>query len=137
MKPDEYIIVAERLHEVFRQVGRGNQPSALAAPVTDVTGRWDVLVTFGQGQAKHLLFLQARGNAITGTHMGTRVRGELTGNIDGGRIRFQSVLSIEGVRLGYGFDGTVSGDAMAGTLDLGEYPTARWTARRHAYALDA
>ena len=136
MKPGEYTIVAERLHEIFRQAPRGSRRPAPAAPVTDLSGRWDVNVTFGRGQATHLLFLQARGNGITGTHVGTRVRGELTGSINGDRVRFRSVLPVEGVRLGYLFDGTISGNGMAGTLDLGEYPTARWTARRHTYAGD-
>ncbi|MEE8116332.1 MAG: hypothetical protein V3T28_04405 [Gemmatimonadales bacterium] len=136
MKPGEYTIVAERLHEIFRQAPRGSRRPAPAAPVTDLSGRWDVNVTFGRGQATHLLFLQARGNGITGTHVGTRVRGELTGSIDGDRVRFRSVLPVEGVRLEYLFDGTIAGNGMAGTLDLGEYPTARWTARRHTYAGD-
>ena len=101
MKPDDYTIVAERLHEVFRHAPRGHRRSDPAAPVTDVSGRWDVNVTFGHGQAAHVLFLQAHGNGITGTHVGTRVRGELTGSINGEHIRFRSVLPVEGVRLGY------------------------------------
>jgi L-seryl-tRNA(Ser) seleniumtransferase len=35
-----------------------------------------------------------------------------------------------GDALSYTFSGKVSGDEMAGTLDLGEYLGARWTARR-------
>jgi hypothetical protein len=35
-----------------------------------------------------------------------------------------------GDALSFRFNGDVSGDQMAGTLDMGEYLTAGWTARR-------
>jgi L-seryl-tRNA(Ser) seleniumtransferase len=39
-----------------------------------------------------------------------------------------------GDSLMFRFSGKVSGDSMAGTLDMGEYLKARWTARRHVSA---
>lgn len=77
------------------------------------------------------LFLEARGNELRGTHLGTRARGELEGRIDGSKLRFRSVLPCEGSMLRYTFEGTVSEDRMAGDLDLGEYNRAHWTAERH------
>jgi L-seryl-tRNA(Ser) seleniumtransferase len=56
------------------------------------------------------------------------------GTIDGDRVQFRSVLPIEGSRLSYRFSGRVQGDRMEGDLDLGEYPNAKWSASRHAYA---
>ena len=46
MKPDEYKIVAERLEEVFREGRRKKPAPPPAVPVTDVSGRWDVEVSF-------------------------------------------------------------------------------------------
>ena len=131
MKPDEYKIVAERLEEVFREGRRKKPAPPPSVPVTDLSGRWDVEVSFALGRARHFLFLEARGNELRGTHLGTRARGELEGRIDGSKLRFRSVLPCEGSMLRYTFEGTVSEDRMAGDLDLGEYNRAHWTAERH------
>ena len=131
MKPDEYKIVAERLEEVFREGRRKKPAPPPSVPVTDLSGRWDVEVSFALGRARHFLFLEARGNELRGTHLGTRARGELEGRIDGSKLRFRSVLPCEGSMLRYTFEGTVSEERMAGDLDLGEYNRAHWTAERH------
>jgi hypothetical protein len=38
---------------------------------------------------------------------------------------------VGGQRLSYRFSGRVAGDAMSGEVDLGEYGSAKWSARRH------
>ncbi len=130
LKPGEYKVVAGRLHEIFRSApkARKNEP---ARPKTLVSGRWDVHVKFAVGEADHVLFLEADGNHLTGTHAGSLTRGPIKGSIDGDKVAFQSVLRIEGSRLGYRFSGRVDGDRMEGELDLGEYPNGTWTAVRH------
>jgi L-seryl-tRNA(Ser) seleniumtransferase len=130
MKPDEYKVVAERLAEAFRNAPKP-RPAELAKPAADLSGRWDLSVKFALGGADHLLFLEAFGNRLTGTHIGAVTRGSLEGEINGDRVRFRSVLPIEGSRLSYDFSGSVRGDRMEGDLDLGEYPAARWSAVRH------
>ena len=132
MKPGEYKIVAERLAEVFRAAPH-RKTITLRAAEADVSGRWDVRVKFAMGEAGHLLFLQADGNRVVGTHVGSVQRGPLQGTIDGDTISFQSVLSVEGSKLGYSFRGRIRGDRMEGALDLGEYPAATWTAVRHSH----
>ena len=130
MKPDEYKLVAERLREVFSEARTTRRKPAPATPVTDITGCWNVDVKFALGEARHLLFLEVHGSVVSGKHVGTRVRGELSGVIDGEKVRLRSVLPFEGSELRYLFEGTVSGDRMAGELDLGEYPRGRWEATR-------
>jgi len=130
MKPGEYKTVAERLYEVFRNAPKPREGSP-ASPTVDVSGRWDVQVKFLLGEARHLLLLETKGNALTGTHIGSRSRGEIRGTIEGDRVRFRSVLPCEESDLRYLFEGTVSGDRMSGELDLDEYPKAHWTAVRH------
>ena len=132
MNPEEYKVVAERLYEVFRNAPKP-RPVTLSQPQADISGRWNVQVKFALGEAKHLLFFEAYGNRLTGTHIGSLTRGALEGEIDGDRVKFRSVLPIEGSRLGYRFSGRLSGDRMEGDLDLGEYPNARWSAVRYAH----
>ncbi len=129
MKPDEYKIVARRLREIFRRAPKP-QKRELAPPVADVAGRWEVDVKFLRGEARHLLFLETDGNRVTGTHLGSIARGNLQGAVDGNRVSFRSTLPYEGARLSYAFSGVLTGDVMEGELNLGEYPKARWTARR-------
>lgn len=131
MRPDDYKIVAERLTQVFRSAPKGIKKSAPSAPAVEITGRWDVSVDYETGSAEHKLFLTTKGNKVAGTHVGWSLEGELTGAIDGDKVQLRSVLPVGGQRLNYGFSGQVTGDAMAGDLDLGEYGRARWTARRH------
>ena len=135
MKPDEYKIVAEKLHEAFQSAPKPKKRE-WAKPAADLSGRWNVSVEFYRGAAEHLLFLQASGNRITGTHVGSLTRGPLEGTIDGDTVAFSSVLPIEGSKLGYKFSGRARGDRMEGELDLGEYPNAKWTAVRHSYGGD-
>jgi hypothetical protein len=51
--------------------------------------------------------------------------------VNGDRVEFRSVLPAGGQQLNYGFSGRVTGDAMSGELNLGEYGRAKWAARRH------
>ena len=72
----------------------------------------------------------ANGNKLTGTHLGRTLRGNLEGTVTGERIRFRSTLPVEGTRLIYDFEGTLSGDRMSGEVACGEYGRAQWTAKR-------
>ncbi len=129
MKPGEYRIVARRLREIFERAPR-HVKKPMAPPAADVAGRWDVEVKFLRGEARHQLFLETEGNRVSGIHVGSIARGSLEGVIEGDQLHFRSGLPVEGVRLGYEFHGVLRGDVMEGELDLGEYPKARWRARR-------
>jgi L-seryl-tRNA(Ser) seleniumtransferase len=41
--------------------------------------------------------------------------------------------TVIGNSLSFTFTGKVSGDTMSGDLDMGEYLSARWSARRYQY----
>jgi L-seryl-tRNA(Ser) seleniumtransferase len=131
MRPDDYKVVAERLTAIFRAAPKGIQEPAPAPPKFDVSGRWDVEVQYETGSANHKVFLSANGNKLAGTHLGWAFEGELRGSVNGDRVEFRSVLPAGGQQLNYGFSGRVTGDAMSGELNLGEYGRAKWAARRH------
>jgi hypothetical protein len=48
-------------------------------------------------------------------------------------VHFHSRQRIQGQHLSYEFTGTVEGEKMAGTVNMGEYGEARFTAERHQY----
>ena len=131
MKPDEHKIVAERLTEALAGAPKGKAKKPLPAPKQDLSGRWDVSMEFLRGSAQHMLFLEAAGAKLSGTHFGSIKNGPVKGEAWGDEVELSSSLAFEGTRLSYTFKGKVDGDRMAGVVDLGEYPSARFTAKRH------
>jgi L-seryl-tRNA(Ser) seleniumtransferase len=68
-----------------------------------------------------------------GRHEGDRTGGDIRGWVEGDRVTLRSRHRWEGTSFGFTFTGLVKGDSMEGETDLGEYFTAKWTARRHQY----
>jgi L-seryl-tRNA(Ser) seleniumtransferase len=132
LRPDDYKAVAERLHAIFRAAPKGLKAHSPAPATVDLSGRWDVTVQYPAGSAEHKLYLNAKGNQVSGTHRGWAYEGELKGSVDGNKVHLQSAMNTGGQTLQYGFSGTAaSADQMSGEVNLGEYGKAKWTAKRH------
>ncbi len=129
IEQDQVETVAERLYQVFHNAPRAKEPRR-AAPSTDLTGRWEADLKFVRGGATHQLYFEAEGNRLRGTHQGRNAEGAIHGFIDGDRVQFSSLMSYQGSRLSYDFTGRLSGDAMSGEVQLGEYGPAAWQAKR-------
>ena len=124
-------IVAERLAQVLSEP-RGLKPAeTVAAPTADLTGRWEVAITYSASKTTHTLQLQQKGNRLEGLHQGDFLSRDITGTINGNAVSLGSVVTERhGDALNYRFRGTVTGDTIAGSLDMGEYLGATWVARR-------
>jgi len=133
MVAGEETIVAERLVAVLSKP-LPKQPAAPSVAPAAVAGRWDLRLEFVRGSAGHALFLEQQGEKLVGTHRGEQLVGELRGSVEGGEVRLESSFRYEGARLRYRFLGRLEDDKMSGTVDLGEYGQARWSAQRHRYA---
>jgi D-glucosaminate-6-phosphate ammonia-lyase len=132
MKPEDVKIVADRLFEVLSAQRPPWKPETLNAPSGDVTGRWDVKIQFAAGSGEHTLHLKQQANQLVGTHQGEFTARDCAGTISGNEIRIaSSVGENHGASLSYRFTGRLEGDTMSGDLDLGEYLSAKWTAKRH------
>jgi L-seryl-tRNA(Ser) seleniumtransferase len=132
MHPGEHEQVARRLYEIFSAAPRGpRQKPQSGPPAQNISGVWDVEVAYEVGQSQHKLFLNASGNRVTGSHQGWAFQGDLTGHIDGGRVELRSSLPAGGTQLSYTFRGSLTGEEIAGDVDLGEYGRAKWRAHRH------
>ena len=131
-REDQIDVVADRLAEVFRSAPKPKSERQFL-PAADVSGRWDVEISFVRSSARHSLHFEASGSHLGGTHIGQRGQGELSGSISGNHVRFRSQLTYDSERSGYQFDGELQGDEIAGALDLGEYGKATFKAWRHEY----
>jgi L-seryl-tRNA(Ser) seleniumtransferase len=130
MWPGEYKLVADRLHEVLSKAPGPRPKPQYAAPSGDVGGLWEAELHFSVGSARHTFYLDPKGNDLSGQYTGRLVKGPLRGHIDGDKIEFSGGGRIEGANLRYTYRGTFDGTQITGTVDLGEYGTARFSATR-------
>jgi hypothetical protein len=131
LSPGEERIIADRLHSVLSSPPPQRR-STETAPAADLTGQWDVEIEYAATRSKHTFHLRQRGPEIDGAHAGDFVSRDLSGTMDGDTVRLRSIYGEEhGDALSFTFSGTVTADRMAGTLDMGEYLAAHWSAKRH------
>ena len=133
MMPGDDKIVADRLYAVLSSPPKFENPPVPQGETASVAGQWQAEITFLRGSAKHTLLLEQHGQDLVGTHLGEFVSGDLAGTVTANKVHFRSSQRIQGQRLSYDFSGTLDGDKMTGTVNLGEYGEARWTAERHHY----
>jgi D-glucosaminate-6-phosphate ammonia-lyase len=133
MMPGDEKVVADRIHSVLSKPPRFDTPEAPQGTPATVAGQWEVRIQFGRGSADHTLILEQDGLHVVGTHRGEFLHGDLNGSVAANQVHLRSSQRIEGTRLSYDFTGTADGDQMTGTVNLGEYGEAKWTAQRHKY----
>jgi len=130
MSAGDETIVADRLHALLTSRTLRDAVVPAAAPAADLSGRWDVRIEYAAGSSMHTLHLRQKGHDIDGTHQGDFVARDLAGTINGSDVRIRSNHGGGGDSLPYTFTGKLNGAEMAGELDMGEYLSARWSARR-------
>jgi hypothetical protein len=105
----------------------------MEAAGTDLSGHWDLTVHFSSSTSRHRLFIEQDGNWIEGFHQSDFSTQEMAGTIEGGQVKLRSEMRQPGNSMTYLFAGEVSGDAISGSIHLGEYLTAQFTAERVSY----
>ena len=132
MMPGDAAIAARRIAEVLSRPPK--EDFSHPAPAASVAGQWDADLQFLLGQARHRLVFEQRDNgALTGSHFSEALSADLRGAVEGREVWFRSAHRYEGTSIGYEFTGQLDGDTLTGTVEMGEYGQARFTARRHAY----
>ena len=129
MQAGEEKIVADRLFEVLSKK-RSPKPE-MKTPTTNLSGRWDVEVHYALSASQHSFTIEQDGNWIQGTHKGDFDTKNMVGTIDGDEVKIKSTIPIVGNIIIYLFSGKVSGDTISGDIHMGEYLTAKFTAKRN------
>lgn len=133
MRPEHPPIVGKRLSQIFREAAQSREPAPPSSPSMNLSGTWEMDLQFVSGRANHTLVFDATsGSRLKGLHVGSQAKGRISGKTDGGKIQFQSTLTVEGMRLNYRFTGTIQGDQLAGEVELAEFGKAKWVAKRMA-----
>jgi D-glucosaminate-6-phosphate ammonia-lyase len=133
MQPGEDKIVAERLHGALSRK-RPPKPAEMTAPAANLSGRWDVEVEFFSSRSQHALYIEQDGNWIQGSHKGDFSVRDMTGMVEGDKVTLRSVDRRPGNSVTFIFSGTFANGVISGPIHLGEYLTAKFTAKRHAYS---
>ena len=81
----------------------------------------------------HDIVFEQNTDKLTGTHHAEFDEGDLSGTVSGNVVKFQSRYRIQGQGLSYAFTGTVEGDRISGSVNMGEYGETTWSAERHKY----
>ncbi|MCG2459313.1 aminotransferase class V-fold PLP-dependent enzyme [Flavobacteriaceae bacterium F89] len=132
MRPGNAKVVADRLHGLLSQK-RAPRSDEMKPAKADLSGSWDVEMEFFTSKGDHRFYLEQDGNWIKGTHQSDFSTQEIAGMIEGDEIKLRSNYRIPGDSINYWFSGKVKGDALSGSVFLGEYLTAKFTAKRTAY----
>ena len=130
LMPGEEKIVADQIYAAISKAPKAVKPEAPRGGGPSVDGAWILQIDFQRGSIGHKLAIQQDGGKLTGTHSGEFVSGALNGTINSSEVAFRSSQKMEGTQLGWDFKGTATKDRMSGTVKMGEYGEARWTAVR-------
>ncbi|MDX2246997.1 MAG: aminotransferase class V-fold PLP-dependent enzyme [Bacteroidia bacterium] len=132
MKAVQVKVVADRLYDLLSQ--KRKAPAAeLAAPTVNVVGHWNVEMEFFTSKSAHKFFISQDGNWIQGTHQSDFSTSEIVGMVEGNKVKLRSTHRQTGDSLTYWFSGEVSNTGITGSVFLGEYLTAKFTATRAIY----
>ena len=133
MMPEDHKVVAERIRTVLASPPRIAPPAKPEGPLANVDGQWNLNIRYFCGAADHRLVFEQKDRELFGTHRGDILTGDLRGSVDGPEVRFTSRHRYEGSSLGYEFAGKLENDRMSGTVQMGEYGVAEWSAERVRY----
>jgi len=145
MEPGDVKIVADAIHDALTKPGHYEDPPAAptGAPAS-IAGKWAVTIQYGRGVGEQVFDLKQTGNTVTGTLTGEIFNGTFGGggagggrggggggnSVQGNQVTLSSTLPVPGNPLRFAFKGTVQGNTMLGTVNMGEYGEATWSATR-------
>jgi len=102
--------------------GRAQAPS--------VSGAWIFTVDTGQGNGTPTIVFKQDGEKLTGQYEGQLGTSELEGTVKGSAIEFSFTINVQGQQAPVTYEGTVDGDTMKGTMNIGGMLNGSFTARR-------
>lgn len=130
MTPAEVKIVADAIHEALTHPGHYEDPVVPAGAPSNIAGNWAVAIHYLRGTGEQHFVLKQDGNTITGEHNGELYNAPFQGTIHADQVALTSVLPITGYPITCRFKGSVQGNTMSGTLNMGEYGEVTWDAVR-------
>lgn len=129
MQPGNDVVVADRIHRILTEP-RSPRSTQLRPAEVDMSGKWDLSVNYPSSTSRHRLSLTQDGNWIEGSHESEFSIQDVSGVVEGNQVKLRSVVSRPGDSVPFLFAGKLSGDTLSGSIHLGEYLTATFSAER-------
>jgi len=123
-------VLADALLKIFSNPGHYENPPVPSGAPASVAGTWSVGIRYSCGLGEQHFTLTQDGGNVTGDHKGEIYSAKLKGTVQGDMIKLQSAMPVGGNSIRWSFTGTVRGTSMSGTVDMGEYGPATWSAVR-------
>jgi hypothetical protein len=106
-----------------------------AAAAGDVAGTWTAEFDSQIGVQKYTYVFKVDGETLTGTatgeRMGDTVEVEITdGKVVGDKVTFTEMLDFQGQQIPITYSGTIAGDEIKFTRNVGEFATEEIVAKR-------
>jgi hypothetical protein len=130
MDPGEERIIADALFAALSHPGHHDNPPVQQEPTASLAGEWAVTVKYLRGEGQQHFTLTQDGNSLSGHHKGEIYEGRLRGEAHGAAVEIRSRMAVPGNSIDWTFTGTSDGSRIAGTVDMGEYGPASFTAVR-------
>lgn len=105
--------------------------SLTGAMDVDVTGDWEMTTVSPRGERTSTVHFEQDAEKITVTmegRQGDEITGE--GTIEGNAIEWTISRSTPRGDMTMTYEGTVDGDTMSGTVEVGDFGSFDWTAKR-------
>jgi len=130
MEAGQERIIADALYQALTNPGTHQDPVVPSGAPSSVKGRWAVSIQYLRGTGEQQFMLEQNGNEVTGEHHGEIYNAKFQGVVHGDQIELHSVMPVGGNPLRCNFKGTIQGNSMSGTINMGEYGDAKWSAIR-------
>ena len=130
MMPEDHKIAAEAITALLSKPPAAPFAAPPAAPAGNISGEWHAHIEYVASTSDHVLTFEQTGAQLAGNHTSDVMKGSLHGMMDGPTVRFHSSHPWEGTSIGYEFTGKLEENTITGTVSMGEYGEARWTAHR-------
>lgn len=128
MAAGEDKIVADAIYEGLTHPGHYENPVIPQGAPAQVDGSWTMEIKYIRGTGEQRFMLQQQGDQLTGTQQGEIYKAELKGFVQADQIELRSEMAVPGNSIFWTFRGVVAGNNASGTVHMGEYGDATWTA---------
>ncbi len=130
MAPGEAEIVADAIYEGLTKPGNYQNPVIPQGQTAQLGGSWIVVIDYLRGTGMQRFELTQSGDDIKGMLYGEIYTAALSGKVQANELTLKGTMPTSGYEVRWTFQGTNTGDRLAGTADMGEYGSVPWKAYR-------
>jgi hypothetical protein len=130
MHPGDDHIIADAIYAALTNPGHYDNPVLPGGAPASLAGNWAVTIQYLHGQGEQKLAIEQSGGMLSGMQHGELYSGTLEGQVHGDHVEMRTMMRVPGNPIRWVFAGTANGNRISGTVDMGEYGPATFTAVR-------